>query len=150
MIYEPKIFQYRFPTNIENINSSYSEPHNRYFSLDECIVSERFLVEQFTTRVCEDGEVSFQWKTYKDLYVGDVVNFYENEKKFMGVVVYSEYYAGFGISYIDDGYPSVVSLADPFACFSSVKIIGNVNENLELLATDLRNVIILNKLDEHE
>lgn len=141
MIYEPKIFQYRFPTNIENINSSYSEPHNRYFSLDECIVSERFLVEQFTTRVCDD---------YKDLYVGDVVNFYKNEKKFMGVVVYSEYYAGFGISYIDDGYPSVVSLADPFVCFSSVKIIGNVNENLELLATDLRDVIILNKLDEHE
>jgi hypothetical protein len=133
MVYVPELTKYRFPYHIEDGKSEYSESYNRIFTLNELIASEvRFKVEQFAGK---------QYGDWKDLYVGDVVDFSHDLKTFRGIVVYSEYHAGFGIRYVDEGHLAVTSLADPFLSFSLVAVLGNINQNPELLAEEIVNII---------
>jgi hypothetical protein len=132
MVYDPNRFTYRFPINSENVISEYTENHNRNFNLNELIQYERFKVEQFTGK---------QYRDWKDLYVGDVIDFSRDLATHRGIIVYSEYHAGFGIRYVDVGHPAVASLADPFLSFSLVEGLGNINENPELISEELRNII---------
>lgn len=101
----------------------------KFYNLQNGSGGDEYVVEQFTGK---------QYGDWKDLYEGDIINFYDNKNKInVGIIVYSEYYAGFGIKYVDDGYDAVESLTDPFLCFASVEVIGNINENPELL--DMKN-----------
>jgi uncharacterized phage protein (TIGR01671 family) len=141
MVYDPKVFGYKFTTNEENSESEYTKSHNTYFNLDECVESDRFVVEQFTGLTDKNG---------KEIYEGDIVKYSRCH-----TISLEEQKNVFNVKLIEDGDEiGRICFIFPQFCWSydhkryddiepmsmanhRYEILGNINENPELL--DMKN-----------
>ncbi len=96
--------------------------------LPQFLFPENFTVLQYTGMIDRNGV---------EMYEGDIVEYNPDEPIFrIGIIEYSDYYNGWSIR-DKNCYPASeygqYSLASPFLSFNTVKIIGNIFENSELL-----------------